>query len=210
MEGLSEESRKVLENEVRFHTVTGKKKLIMKGDTVGGVYIVEEGGLRVYTISPKGRESTLYWIEPGESCILAMNCVFSDILYPAWVENDRSLSRIAIIPALTYRKLHEKEKSIQRFTVDVLSSRIFDLMSALEEVFTLPVNQRLANLLLKKSNSLLHLVMSHEEIASHLGTAREVVTRHLKNFEKMGFVKIERGYTKILSVEELRSYLHNN
>lgn len=207
MNDLSAESRSSLEREVEQVTVTGKKMLIQKGDRVGGVYLVEKGALRVYSISGNGKESTLYWIEPGESCILSMNCAFSDILYPAWVENDRTQSRIAIIPSKLYRKLYETEKSIQQFTVDVLSSRIFDLMSSLEEASTMPVGMRLANLLIKKSNSTYHVVMSHEEIASHLGTAREVVTRNLKNFEKADLVKVERGYTIILSPDGLRDML---
>lgn len=206
---MSSQSKEILNRSLRSHTVKGKKNLIMKGDTVSGVYLVEEGSLRVYSISAKGRESTLYWIEPGESCILAINCVFSDILYPAYVENDRPLSRISIIPADTYKMLHEKERGIQQFTVNVLSSRIFDLMSTLEEVSTLPINQRLANLILRKSNSSHHLVMSHDEIASHLGTAREVITRNMKNFERLGYIEISRGYTRILSVEGLRSCSHS-
>lgn len=204
---LSPDTVEILERETKILTVNGRKTLIRKGDRAGGVYLVEDGALRVYTISRRGKESTLYWIEPGESCILAMNCVFSDVLYPAWVENDRPLSRIAVIPGETYRRLHESERSIQQFTLEVLSKRIFDLMSTLEEVSTLPLAQRLANLILRKSNSALHLVMSHDKMAAHLGTAREVVTRNLKTFEKMGYIKVERGYTSILSVEGLRACL---
>lgn len=206
-EGLSGESVALLERGMKSVTVRGRQNLIHKGDKVSGVYLVEEGALRVYSISAKGKESTLYWIEPGESCILAMNCVFSDILYPAWVENDRPTTEITIIPGDIYRKLYETEKSIQSFTLDVLSARIFDLMSVLEEVSTLPVGQRLANLLLKKSNSNGHLMMSHEQMAAHIGTAREVVTRNLKTFESMGYIQIDRGYTTILSVDGLRDFL---
>ncbi|KAB2935289.1 MAG: Crp/Fnr family transcriptional regulator [Leptonema illini] len=188
---------------------SGKQTLIHRGDTVGGVYLVEEGALRVYSISPRGKESTLYWIEPGQSCILAMNCVFSNILYPAWVENDRPRSRISVIRGDVFRKLHESERGIQQFTVDVLSSRIFDLMSTIEEISTLPVGQRLANLLLKKSKPPGHLAMSHDQMASHLGTAREVVTRNLKQLEKLGAIRVERGYTTLISTKILEQYIND-
>lgn len=207
LKNLTKESQLQLERRMHRITVTGKDPLIQKGDKVSGVYLVESGALRVYTISIKGKESTLYWIEPGESCILSMNCAFTDVLYPAWVENDRLQTRISIIPSDLFKNLYETDQGVRQFTVNVLSARIFDLMSALEEVSTMPLNSRLANLLIKKSNASLHVVMSHEAMASHLGTAREVVSRNLKNMEQSGFIKVERGYTSILSVEGLRSIL---
>jgi CRP/FNR family transcriptional regulator len=207
-EALSPGARSALERDLLSYKVDGKQLLIQKGDTVGGVYLVNEGALRVYSMNANGRESTLYWIEPGESCILAMNCVFSNILYPAWVESDRATTELVVIPSHVYRRIHETEKSVQQFTFDVLSARIFDLMSTLEDVTTLPLDRRLANFILKKSDSGLRLVMSHEEIASHLGTAREVVSRNMRNLEKAGLVNVARGYTEIASVEGLRSFIY--
>lgn len=207
-QGLSPGVRSALEQDMLTHTVEGKQLLIQKGDTVGGVYLVNQGALRVYSMNANGRESTLYWIEPGESCILAMNCVFSNILYPAWVESARTTTEIAVIPSHVYRRIHQTEKSVQEFTFDVLSARIFDLMSTLEDVTTLPLDRRLANFLLKKSGSDMRVVMSHEEIASHLGTAREVVSRHMRSLEKAGLVRVARGHTEIATVEGLRSFIY--
>ncbi len=204
---LSGHSRQLLEENMKFYTYTGKKILINKGDIVGGVYLIVEGKLRVFSISANNKEITLYTISPGESCILAINCVFSDILYPAWVENDKTVTKIAVIPSPVYKKLHESEPAIQQFTVDVLAERIFDLMSSLEEISCLPLDKRLANFLLKNSSSSYYISMSHEKIASHLGTAREVVTRNMNTLAKRGLVSVERGYSKILSVEKLRSYI---
>lgn len=205
---LSPGSRTALERELLSFNVEGRQQLIQKGDTVGGVYLVTEGALRVYAISPSGRESTLYMIAPGESCILAMNCVFSDILYPAWVESEPGVTKIAVIPSQVYRRMHENERAVQRFTFEVLSARIFDLMATLEDATTLPLDRRLANFVLKRADSSMRLAMSHEEIASHLGTAREVVSRHLRSFENAGLVRVARGYTEIASVEGLREYIY--
>ena len=205
---LSPGARSAMDRELLSFSVDGRQLLIQKGDTVGGVYLVYEGALRVYSMNANGRESTLYWIEPGESCILAMNCVFSNILYPAWVESGRKGTKFAVIPSRVYREIHETEKCVQQFTFDVLSARIFDLMSTLEDVTTLPLDRRLANFLLKKSDANLSLPMSHEEIASHLGTAREVVSRNLRGLEDAGLVKVARGHTEIVSVEGLRSFIY--
>lgn len=207
---ISPGNREILERSMEIVAVEGKNTLIHRGDTVSGVVLVERGALRVYSISGRGKESTLYWIEPGESCILAMNCVFSNILYPAWVDNDKPASRIAIIPGDIYKKLHASEKAVQEFTLDVLSSRIFDLMSTIEEISTLPVDQRLANLLLKKSNPSMVIEMNQDQMASHLGTAREVVTRNLKKLEGMGLLAVERGSTRILNLDGLRDFLLGN
>lgn len=204
---MSSESKQAVERELQWFSVDGRQLLIQKGDAVGGVYLVEEGALRVYSMNTNGRESTLYWIEPGESCILAMNCVFSDILYPAWVESARTLTRFAVIPSAVYKRIHQTEKAVQEFTFDVLSARVFDLMSTLEDVATLPLDRRLANFILKKSNPNLRLIMSQEEIASHLGTAREVVTRNLRSLEDAGMIRVTRGSTEIVSMDRLRSFI---
>jgi CRP/FNR family transcriptional regulator len=82
-------------------------------------------------------------------------------------------------------------------------------MSSLEEISCLPLDKRLANFLLKNSSSTYHISMNHEKIASHLGTAREVVTRNMNKLAKMGLISVERSYSKILSIEKLRSYIDN-
>ena len=207
-EELSPSAKSAVDSELLSFAAEGRTLLIQKGDTVGGVYLVYEGALRVYSMNANGRESTLYWIEPGESCILAMNCVFSNILYPAWVESGRLGAKFAVIPSHVYRRIHESERAVQQFTFDVLSARIFDLMSTLEDATTLPLDRRLANFVLKKSGADMRLPMSHEEIASHLGTAREVVSRNLRGLEEAGLVRVARGHTEIVSVEGLRSYIY--
>jgi CRP/FNR family transcriptional regulator, anaerobic regulatory protein len=207
LKGISGESSELLRKSAMHHSVNGKRTLIHRGDKVGGVYLVTEGALRVYSVSGRGKESTLYLIEPGESCILAMNCVFSDILYPAWVENESPSSSVTVIPGDIYKKLHTSEKSVQDFTLNVLSARIFDLMSAVEEISTLPVDQRIVNFLIKKCNTNGELFLSHDRIASHIGTAREVVTRSLKKLQDSGLIRVERGLIQITDTAGLRDYL---
>ena len=74
-------------------------KVIPRGDEVGGVYLVEAGALRVYYVSAEGREGTLYWVDAGQSCILALNCLFSRLVYPAWVETDQVETRVSLFRA---------------------------------------------------------------------------------------------------------------
>ena len=80
--------------------------ILHKSQAVSGAYLVLTGRLRVFTSSPNGTEATLYFIEPGETCVLALNCLFNDLRYPAWVEAE-TISTVALIPGEVYRRLFE-------------------------------------------------------------------------------------------------------
>src|SRR5438093_212535 len=79
-----------------------RETVLHKGQPASGAYVVLTGVLRVFTIAPNGTEATLYRVEPGQTCVLALNCLFNDLLYPAWVQAD-SASRVGVIPGAVYR-----------------------------------------------------------------------------------------------------------
>ncbi len=206
LQQLDATSQALIEEHAKIHTVQGRLPLVHKGDRVGGIFLVQQGALRVYNISAKGRESTLYWVEGADSCIFAISCVFSDVRYPAWVESDATSTTYAIIPPAVYRSLFEKERAVQKFTFDVLSNRIFELMTILEDVTASDLDKRLANFLVKKADDSGTLNMSHEEVAVHLGTAREVITRTLRKLTSAGLVYTERGTIKLVNASKLAQY----
>jgi CRP/FNR family transcriptional regulator len=206
IDALSPASREVLAREISWHRFPSQKTLIVRGEPVGGAYLVVEGSLRVYNVSAKGRESTLYWVEPGDSCILAMSCLFSDVRYPAWVESDQVLTQLAVIPSEAYKRLFASEPSVQKFTFNVLSSRIFELMTTLEEVTTHDMERRLASFLVRKCDAEGDVAMSQATMAGHLGTAREVVTRILRQFESKGLVAVARGTTRVIDAVALLAH----
>ena len=204
-ERLSQDSLRSIECDSLHKVFPEKANLIFKGDRVGGAYLVEAGGLRIYNIDFRGKETTLYSVLPGESCLLALNCVFSDVLYPAWVSVESTPTSLLIIPPATYKRLHATEDAIRDFTFNVLSARLFDLMSTLEEVTSLDLDQRLASFLVRKANTNGEVFIHHHEIATHLGTAREVVSRLLARFRNHGLIETSRGCIRINSVKELAS-----
>jgi CRP/FNR family transcriptional regulator len=132
-----------------------------------------------------------------------MNCAFNGLRYPAWVENEETPTRIGIIPSATYRRLHAAEPALQRFTFEVLSSRVFDLMSSIEELAALDVAQRLSSYLARKCDEGGVVRVSHAKLADHLGTAREVITRNLRRLEQRGLLKTSRGAITILDAVAL-------
>lgn len=169
-----------------------KTAVLGKGQAVSGAYVVIGGRLRVFTLSPDGHEATLYWIAPGETCVLALNCIFNDLLYPAWVEAEAATT-IAVIPGPLYRVLFENEATIRNVTVQALSTLVFRLMGELERVHSSKLEQRLANFLLLHAAADGRVRMTQQEIAAHLGTSREVIARVFRQFVAKKYVSTQRG-----------------
>jgi CRP/FNR family transcriptional regulator len=180
--------------------------LLHKGEPVSGAYIVVRGRLRVFSIAPSGSEATLYSLDPGETCVLALNCLFNDLLYPAWVASE-SKTEIAIIPGLVFRKLFESEPSIQDLTIHALSTAVFRLMNELEQVHFCKLEHRLANLILLRASSDGLLRMTQQEMADHLGTTREVVARIMRALVARRLVETRRGLTKIKNAAGLANLI---
>lgn len=171
--------------------------VLRRGDAVAGAYFVDSGALRIFYLTPEGREGTLYWVSPGQSCILALNCTFSRVLYPAWVEAGSEPTRVAVVPGPLYRDLFDIEPAVQRFTFDALSSRLFELMCLLEQATSMRIEQRIAALVLRAAREGSEVRMSQDELARHLGTAREVVSRNMRQLAMRGLVQLAPGIVTI-------------
>ncbi len=204
---VSDSARQMLTSTLISHDVGPSTRLIDRDDEVSGVYLVERGSLRVYYLTPEGREGTLYWVDPGDSCILAINCVFAKIRYPAWVESEREPTRFSVIPANVYRDLFEREPAIRAFSFEVLSARTFELMTLLTEAQSLGLERRVASFLLRRSGASNEVPMSQETIANHVGTAREVVSRILRSLAADGLVETRRGSIRLLDKTGLKTLL---
>lgn len=171
--------------------------VIHKGQAVSGAYLVLAGQLRVYTFTPQGTEATLYFIRPGETCVLALNCLFNDLSYPAWVEADAG-TEVAVIPGALYRQLFKDEPDVQDLTVKALSTVVFRLMDELEQIHTCNLEQRLAGFLLNNASSEGVVRMTQQTLAGHLGTTREVVARIMQGFSARLLVSTQRGAVSII------------
>jgi CRP/FNR family transcriptional regulator len=168
------------------------------------------GSLRVYYISAEGREGTLYWIDPGQSCVLALNCLFSGLAYPAWVETDLAETQVAIISGDAYRELYLAEPALQRFTFETLTTRLFELMTLIQETSSLGLEQRVAALLLRRSGEGQALETTHELIAHHLGSSREVVSWVLRNIARSGAIRLSPRSITIVDAVRLHSMFDPN
>jgi CRP/FNR family transcriptional regulator len=194
----------------RVHKVFDKPiAVIHKGQQVSGAYLVTKGQLRVFTYTPQGNEATLYFIRPGETCVLALNCLFNDLRYPAWVESAAD-TEVEIIPGELYRKLFEREPAVQNLTVKALSTLVFRLMDELEEIHACNLDQRLANFLLSNASDEGVLQITQQALAGHLGTTREVIARLMQGFVAEGLVTTGRGRVTINDAEGMARLVEPN
>lgn len=180
--------------------------LVVRGDRVNSVYLVLRGALRVYYVSAEGREGTLYWVEPGQSCILSLNCVFSRMAYPAWVESEGE-TEITIIPGATYRDLFAREPCIQGYTFETLSSRLFELMATVEESASQGLEARMAGFLVRRAHGGNLVNVTQDQIARHLATSREVVSRVLRRLNAQGLIETATSQIILRDPAALRSLL---
>lgn len=198
---LSEAGRRLLRGAVVSKCAQGAP-VLHKGASISGAYFVISGRLRVYSLAPDGTEATLYFITPGETCVFALNSLFNNLSYPAWVQADEA-TQVALIPGPVFRQLFEREPSIQDVTVRALSTLVFRLMEELEAVHCYKLDQRLANLMLIHSSGAGELRMTQQQMAQHLGTTREVVARAVREFVAAGYVETRRGLTLIRNARGL-------
>jgi len=199
---LSSSGQQMLECGMQLNRFDELQTIINKGNSVSGAYVVVRGRLRVYSISPAGNEATLYFINPGEVCILALNCIFNNLHYPAWVQTEPD-TVVGMIPSLTYRTLFQNEPSIQNLTVHALSVLVFRLMEELEQIHSLNLNERLARFILMRSEGTGQLNMTQSELAAHLGTTREVIAKLLRRMVADGTVTTLRGAIVVEQPETL-------
>lgn len=200
---MSASSRALLGTAAGVRSYRRGARLIGKGDRVGGMYFVLAGALRVFSLSAAGAEASLYRVRAGESCLLAMNALFAEMRYPAWVVVESREARVLCVPGAVYKQLHETESEVRAFTLRVLAERVFDLMGALEEISLHPLDERLRSFLLRRANARWEVDATHEEIAVYLATAREVVSRKLERLAETGVVRTRRRRIEILKPHAL-------
>lgn len=206
---LSAASELLLGRGLRYAQFEKTTTVLNKGEAVSGAYVVTAGQLRVYTLSPSGQEATLYLIDSGEACVLALNCIFNHLLYPAWVEAKPN-THVAVIPGVAYRALFEAEPAVRNMTVQAFSTIVFRLMAELEQVHSNTLEQRLVSFLLLRAATNGTLRMTQQQIAAHLGTTREVVARIVGELVVLGYLATGRGFVTILAFDKLAARRRRN
>ncbi len=159
-----------------------------------GLLLVKSGQLRVYIISESGKEITLYRLFDNDICIFSASCMMKNINFDIYVETEQE-TQVLQIPTVVYNQLNQTNIAVSDFTSQLMASRFSDVMWVMEQVLFTSFDKRLALFLLEQSaiDGSDRLTITHEAIAKHMGSAREVVTRMLKYFQSEGMVTLSRG-----------------
>jgi len=176
--------------------------LFRDGDACQGYVFVLDGSVRVQKMDSEGREIVLYRVEDGQTCMLTTSCLLGGKLYPA--EGIAEVeTELALIPAKRFDELLS-DSAFRKFTLGMISDRVADLMALIEDVAFGRMDARLIRRLMERDDGTHTLKLTHQQLATELGTAREVISRILKDFERRGYVALARGEVTLIDLEALR------
>ena len=201
---LNEHQQEMLIKNTTMNKLPKGAAMFYDAQNCSGVQLVKLGQVRVFIASPNGGQITLYRLVENDICVMSAACMIQNIDFEIHVEVEKD-SEIYLIPKITYTKISNECHAVKDFTLELVSSRFSDVMWVVNHLVFSGMGKRLALTLLEhsqieKSNI---LTLTHDDIAKDLGTAREVVSRLLKQFQLDGIVKLSRGKIEILDSEKL-------
>ena len=158
--------------------------------------LLTKGSVGVKMLTRNGKSVLLYRVQPGQSCIITTSCLLGDTRYPSYGETETPVEALGI-PRQYFSRALDESKLFRRFVFDGLSQRLADVMQRLELINFTSIDSRLAAALLARDEQFTQIQVTHELLAEEVGTAREVISRHLKKMETRGLLKLERGIIAI-------------
>jgi len=175
--------------------------LFRDGDRCQGYVFVMHGSIRVQKMDPEGREIVLYRVEDGQTCMLTTSCLLAGRSYPAEGITEEA-TELVLLPAERFDALLA-DPDFRRFALAMISDRIAELMALIEDVAFGRMDVRLARRLLELDDGTHSLQLTHQQLATELGTAREVISRILKDFGRRGSVALKRGRVELSDLNGL-------
>ena len=169
-----------------------------------GLVLVKSGQLRAYLLNDEGREVTICRFFERDICLFSASCVMPNMMVDVLIEAEKD-TQMWVIPACLYKDLMDESLAVATYANNLISSHFSEVMWLMEQVMWRSFDKRLASFLVEESRieETNCLKITHEKIAAHLGTAREVVTRMLRWFQSDGMVKLTRGTVELTDVKAL-------
>ena len=159
------------------------------GDACRGFVIVLAGVVRVEHMGESGRSVVLYRVGPGDTCVMTTACLIEGSLYRAWGYAEGEVEALVLTPAM-FQGLLAEDPAFRSMAFGVFSRRLGELVEVIDELLLHRVDLRLAEWLASRAPT---AAATHQVVAAELGTAREVVSRILKEFERRGWIALGRG-----------------
>ena len=202
---LTAQEQELIASAIVFHQVKAGTRIHDSGVECLGLVAVRNGQLRAYILSEEGREITIGRLFGYDVSLLSASCVMPDLQLNVMIEAEKD-TEFWSIPAYLFKKLMGQSLAVATFSQNLLSGNFSELMWLMEQIMWKSFDKRLAEFLLEEiqveESPLLQI--THEKIANHMGTAREVVTRMLRYFQSEGVVKLTRGAIEIINEKKLQ------
>ena len=187
----------------------GKGAVLHDGSAdCAGLVLIKSGQLRAYILSEDGREVTLYRLLDQDICLFSASCVMRSVQFEIMIAAQKD-SEVYIIPPHIFKRVMDESAPLANYVNELMATRFSEVMWLIEQIMWKSVDKRLANFLLEEATleDSDVLKLTHEAIANHLGTAREVVTRMLRYFQNEGYVKLTRGTVEITDRDGMETLL---
>ena len=171
-----------------------------------GLLLIKTGQLRAYILSDEGREITIYRLFDRDMCLFSASCILNSIQFEITITAEKD-TEFWLIPSELYKNLLTESAPLANYTNELMAARFSDVMWLIEQVLWKSLDKRLAAFLLEEAaiEDYNELKITHEIIANHLGSHREVITRMLRYFQSEGIVKLSRGKITLLNPERLEA-----
>ena len=169
-----------------------------------GLLLVRAGQLRAYILSDEGREITIYRLFDRDMCLFSASCIMRSIQFDITVEAEKD-TELWLIPPDVYQSVMNESAAVANYTNEVMATRFSEVMWLMEQIMWKSLDKRLAAFLAEEAaiEGSETLKLTHETLAKHLGSHREVITRMLRYFQSEGWVKVSRGTVEILDMDAL-------
>lgn len=169
-----------------------------------GLLLIKSGQLRVYILSDEGREITLYRLFELDMCLFSASCMLRSIQFDVTIAAEKD-TEFWVVPTEVYKGILEESAPAANYTNELMASRFSDVMWLMEQIMWKSLDRRLAAFLLEEVSieGSDRLKITHETIANHLGSHREVITRMLRYFQNEGMVRLSRGVIEITDADKL-------
>ena len=174
-----------------------------QGDECSSFTIVLSGSVRVFGRSSRGKEVLLYRVTPGEACVLTTSCLLGGNVYPADAVAESEV-RAQVLTRQRFEALLDESPDFRRFVFRHFSQRLRDLVVRIESLLLEPIEMRLLSYLTDQVGGDGYVRATQQQMAEEVGTAREVVSRHLTILQQQGLINVSRGRVQLLDLDTLR------
>lgn len=202
---LSAEWKREIEKRGQLVSVPAGITLFAPGKPAENMVFLISGSVKVQQMAENGREIVLYRIEAGESCIMTTACLMGHAEYSAEGISESPVT-FATLPKSLFDELVANAPIFREFVFATFSKRMIELLMMINDVAFRRMDIRLAERLIELSKETRYINITHQELATELGTAREVISRQLQEFQKRDWIVLARGVVEITDLPTISKF----